>query len=488
MAVKVSIARRITKTLSSVRTGIILLIILGVVAAAGTVIVQSPPATPAELQRAYSPEVLNWLSRMGLTDVYHTWWFVALLGLTALCMVMASLERFPNVWRYFARPYRRPDPHFRAVLPTQKHIPIASAAAGLEAAERGFRKLGLTPQRVVEHDDVSLYAERGRASTLAAYIVHAALLLVLVGYIGKLKGYHGYVALVPGQTTDRIELQNGGTLRLPFALRCDGTGQENYPDGTPKRWWSKLAVVENGREVQRKEIAVNDPLVYGGVRFYQASYGNSGELQRLRLAVVKPGDMQPLTMLTLAMNDRAELPDGSRLQLVRFIPDAYPMDGDIYQRSRNLDNAAAQVEITKQGKTQSAWLFLTDQGGPGRITLVGPYDSRQQAITSSPYQFVGDVEVAPYTGLQVSHEPFQWAIWAGIVVLGIGLGMAFYLVHMRFWALPVQDENGNLVLWIGGAANKNREAFVERFGRLADAIERELKPAAKSRVAAAAGG
>ncbi len=486
MAVKVSFARRLIKTLSAVRTGIILLIILGVVAAAGTVIVQSPPASAAELQRAYSPEVLNWLSRMGLTDVYHTWWFVTLLGLTALCMVMASLERFPNVWRYFSRPYRRPDPHFRAVLPTQKQIPIRDAGQGLEAAERGFRKLGLKPQRIVEHDEVSLYAERARSSTLAAYIVHAALLLVLVGYIGKMKGYHGYVALVPGQTTDRIELQNGGTLQLPFALRCDGTGQENYPDGTPKRWWSKLAVVEKGREIQRKEIEVNDPLIYGGVRFYQSGYGSSGELQRLRLAVVNPADGKPMTVLSLSMNDKAALPDGSSLQLVRFIPDAYPMEGDIYQRSRNLDNAAAQVEITKQGKTESMWLFLSDQGGQG-VTLVGPYDARQQAITTSAYQFVGEVEVAPYTGLQVSHEPFQWAIWAGIVVLGIGLIMAFYLVHMRFWALPVRDERGGLVLWVGGAANKNREAFAERFARLTQAIESEAKQP-QARVAVAAGG
>ena len=32
------------------------------------------------------------------------------------------------------------------------------------------------------------------------------------------------------------------------AIRCDSAGQENYADGSPKRWWSKLAVVENGKE------------------------------------------------------------------------------------------------------------------------------------------------------------------------------------------------------------------------------------------------
>ena len=36
---------------------------------------------------------------------------------------------------------------------------------------------------------------------------------------------------------------------LPFSIRCDGTGEETYADGTPKRWWSKLAVVDDRREV-----------------------------------------------------------------------------------------------------------------------------------------------------------------------------------------------------------------------------------------------
>ena len=59
----------------------------------------------------------------------------------------------------------------------------------------------------------------------------------------------------------------------------------NYADGSPKRWWSKLAVVDNGQEVEAKEIVVNDPLVHQGLRFYQASFGGTGKLAGLKVAV-----------------------------------------------------------------------------------------------------------------------------------------------------------------------------------------------------------
>ena len=83
--------------------------------------------------------------------------------------------------------------------------------------------------------------------------------------------------LSPGTASNQIEMKNGSLRTIPFSIRCDGTGEETYADGTPKRWWSKLAVVDGGREMSRKEIVVNDPLVYQGVRFYQASYGRTGQ-------------------------------------------------------------------------------------------------------------------------------------------------------------------------------------------------------------------
>ncbi len=85
-----------------------------------------------------------------------------------------------------------------------------------------------------------------------------------------------------------------------------------------------------------------------------------------------------------------------------------------------------------------------------------------------------ELQLANFTGLQVAYEPGQWAVWAGCVLLGLGLAMSFYMVHMRFWAVPVSDNRGRTVLWVGASASKNREEFQERFQRLVTEIQKEL--------------
>ena len=469
MAVHIrSLRRKIWQALSSIKTGVVLLITVVVLSAAGTIVLQRPVTDPDEMQRAYSPQVLRILDAVGLTDVFHAWWFVALMILVSLCIIAASIERFPNAWRYYARPYKSPDKTFRRALPIQKQIPIADEETGLVAAERSLHELGFKPERVVQNNHFSLFAERNRISEMAVYIVHASLLLIFFGgIVDALWGWRGFVKLTQGQQSSLVELRDGKQKSLPFAVRCDGAGQENYADGTPKKWWSHLAVVRNGQDLQRKEIVVNDPLVYGGVRFYQASYGPTGKLEKLLLtarASSGPGEKKDLA---LGLNEIASLDPDTTVQLAEFIPDYVVSDGQVYTRSTSVQNPAAHLLVTsrKSGKHVNFWL----------PALEGFAENAQ-----SPYEFEAvDLKMGYFTGLEVSHEPGQWAVWAGVICMGIGLTFVFYVAHTRFWAVPVREANGKYTLWVGGLANRNREAFEERFRELVSKIEAELKTQAE---------
>src|SRR5262249_3413842 len=105
-------ARKLWQSLSAIKTGVILLIIVVSISAAGTVILQRPVTDADEMQRAYTPQMLHLLDSLGLTDVFHAWWFVLLLALVSLSIVAASIQRFPNSWRFFSRPYKSPDETF----------------------------------------------------------------------------------------------------------------------------------------------------------------------------------------------------------------------------------------------------------------------------------------------------------------------------------------------------------------------------------------
>jgi len=462
-----SVPRKIWQTLGAIKTGVILLILVVILSAAGTVVLQRPVTEADEMQRAYSPYVLRLLDELGLTDVFHARWFVLLLSLVSLSIVAASVQRFPNAWRFFARPYKTPDESFRKALTSHNLIPIKDEEAALSVAERVMQKAGFRPERIVRENSFSLFGERNRISEMAVYIVHASLLLILLGgNIDALFGWRAFVTLTGGQQSNQVQPQNGSPRKLPFAIRCDGAGQENYADGTPKRWWTDLSVLKHGQTVLRKQIVVNDPLVYGGIRFYQASYGKTGKLDKLVLTATPHGGGAPKD-ITIALEETLPLDVDTTVRLAEFIPDYVVSDGEVYARSNALENPAAHlvVESKKSGQAINVWL--------------PPIPGFEQNA-SSPYAFDGkDIQMAYFTGLEVSHEPGQWSVWAGVVLMGIGLAVVFYLVHLRVWVVPVRDARGQLKLWIGGTANKNKEAFEQRFCKLVEQIEAELKISVK---------
>jgi cytochrome c biogenesis protein len=465
-----ALAHRTWRTIASIQTGVVLLILVVILSAAGTIVLQRPVTEPDEMQSAYSPQVLRILDAVGLTDVFHSWWFLGLVLLVSVCIVAASVDRFPNSWRYFSRPCKYPDESFRRALHPQKSLAIADEESGLVAAQRALHSLGYKPERVVREDHFSIFAERSRISELAVYIVHASLLLIFLGtVVDGIWGWRGTLNLNEGQTSNLVELRDGTTRTLPFAIRCDTAGQENYKDGTPKKWWSKLAVVKDGRDVQKKEIVVNDPLLYSGVRFYQSSYGPNGKVNKLTLVAAPSDGSGEKREIGLAVNDTVPLDANTTVRFAEFFPDYAVRDGQVYRKSNQLENPAAHLVVSSKiagqktaGKDFDVWFPPMDEVADN---------------SKAPYQLQAtDLKMGHFTGLQVSHEPGQWGVWSGVVLMGVGLTFVFYVVHMRFWALPVRDpRTGKYSLWIGGSANRNRDAFEQRFNDLAALVEKELK-------------
>lgn len=465
-----SIRRKAWQTLSSIKTGVILLILVVIVSALGTIVLQRPVTDADELQRAYSPQMLHIFDAVGLTDVFHAWWFVALLVLVSLSIVAASIDRFPNAWRFFARPYKYPDESFRKTLHSQAKIGVPDAEIGLRAAERALERIGFPAERVERSGHASIFSERHRISVMAVYIVHASLLLIFLGgIIDAMWGWRGYMSLNQGQQSNQIELHDGSHRSLPFAIRCDSAGQERYPDGTPKKWWSNLAVVKDGQDLERKEIVVNDPLVYQGVRFYQASYGTTDKVDQLLLTAMSADGKGSSRDLALKPGQPQALDDDTTVQLAEFIPDYVVRDGQVYTRSKDVQNPAARLVVAskKTGKQFNYWI----------PTIEGVADN-----SASPYRFdPKDLKMGYFTGLEVSHEPGQWGVWAGVVLMGIGLTFVFYVSHVRIWVVPVEDSAGKAAVWIGGIANRNRDAFEAHFEELRSRISEELKEQRKPR-------
>jgi hypothetical protein len=66
--------------------------------------------------------------------------------------------------------------------------------------------------------------------------------------------------------------------------------------------------------------------------------------------------------------------------------------------------------------------------------------------------------------------------------MALGLVMAFYLVHQRYWVAIVEDRSGATVLWLGTSADKTRDHLQEEFNDMAEDIRKQLADS-KSRAA-----
>ena len=152
--------------------------------------------------------------------------------------------------------------------------------------------------------------------------------------------------------------------------------------------------------------------------------------------------------------------------MAEFIPDYVVRDGQVYTRSTQVENPAAHLLVDSKisNKVVNVWL---------------PAIEGFEENANSPYQFEAkDLKMGYFTGLQVSHEPGQWAVWAGVLLMGLGLAVVFYLVHMRFWIVPVRNAQGQLAA-LGRRRGQQKQRCVRAEVSAADYGNRipESKPA-----------
>jgi cytochrome c biogenesis protein len=482
MANRQSGVDRFLRFFSSLKCGLLLLGLVGVTVILGTLILQRPMAQEGQIEQIYAPQTLRLLNALGLFDVFHTWWFILLLGFLGANISLTSIERFPQVWRLFVRPHLVADAAFIRALPFQREIALGSRAPqeAMALACSKLRNLGYAPRPEVLRQG-TVYVEKHRVARLAPYVVHASLLVIFAGAIvDGTHGYRGFINLQPGMRTDTVEplAMPGTPRRLGFTIRCDAAGMDRYPDGSPQQYWSRLAVEENGREVMRKQIFVNDPLTYKGVRFFQANYGSTGTPRTLRMEASWPENgVEKHQMLTLGPGTRVQMGEqGTTVVLADFIPD-FVLDGNqIASRSDEPLNPAIHLQVTRPGsQPRNAWILA-------KSTEMNPPND-----TGVSFRYV-NVEMEYMTGLQVAHEPGQWLIWAGCLLLTGGLMMALYLSHIRIWGVVGNDRKGRPVLLLGGQPSKYRENFERKFHELAGELEKTLQeaPAKESAIVPAA--
>jgi len=434
----------------SLKLAIVTLILLAITSIIGTVIQQGRPAQ--EYIQEYGETAYRIFVALDFVDMYHSWWFLTLLNIFAINLVCCSIKRLPRILKLVRQPELTPDERHYRTLANRDEFTVAEDAGSLRE-----RLVALVGDRfaapVVNEKDgrIHLFAQKTAWARFGVYAVHASILIIFAGaIIGNVWGYKAYVNIVEGGSTSQVWPRGSETpIPIGFEVRCDDFEVTYYP-GTrrPKEFTSDLVVLEDGKEVLRKTIEVNDPLTWRGLTFYQSSYGPAGDpVFDLVVTEQKTGEQ---VKVRAKLGEHVPLPGGASFAVTDFT-DSYQNFGPAIQLHVN----------SKDGRHGRPFVVL--QRFPD-------FDARR----GGAYAFVlNGFEQRFYTGLQVAKDPGVWVVWLGCFLMVAGCFAAFFLSHRRIWVSIEPVADGSLVR-VGGHAHRNQPAFALWFDQFTTRLRDDL--------------
>jgi len=450
---------------SSVRLTLAILIILAVVSIVGTLIPQRSGVE--EFARGLSPGALEVFKALQLFDMYHSFWFRALISLLALNLIVCSLNRLGPTLRLF-RAAPRPDrtAPFEGLPPENSFQTDLSSMEAASRAEEMLRKKHEKFERKDVGNDIFLVGERGRYSIFGVYIVHFSVILILLGaIIGSIWGFQGFVNIPEGEKVDTVRLRNSRAHKeLGFQVECLNFDVQFYENGTPKEYRSDLRFVDD--EVEEEAVLrVNHPFTFHGIRFYQSSYGSiPGDEVDL---VIRRNDIEDSDAALLATRGaKMPLPEGEGHFVVEEIR------GDFMRMG--MGPAARISAHPDDGEPVSFWVFLNPDRARARFSQSFQAFPSLNPSAFEPYTFfLKGVESRYFTGLQVNKDPGVPYVWAGFFLLVGGLFVAFFMSHRTF-RVRIQETGQGALLSVAGRSNKNPVGLERETRMLTDGLRKLL--------------
>jgi cytochrome c biogenesis protein len=416
---------------------IVLLLAIALFSISGTLIEQGQPLTFYQANYPEAPALFGFLSwkvllNIGLNHVYSTWWFVSLLVLFGISLATCTYSRqipalkAARTWKY----YERPRQFEKLALSTS--LPLDSLTGLVQGLEKKRYK--------IFQENNTLYARKGLAGRVSPIVVHASMILILLGSIWS--SFTGFMAqeMVPSGATFSVKnIVEAGSLaqaQIPkdWSMKVNRFWIDYKESGDIDQFYSDISVLDaKGEEVDRKTIHVNQPLKHNGVTVYQTDWAISSVKVRV--------NKSPIFQLQMA-----RLPVAEGRIWGTWVPIKTDMSAGVALIARDLqgtvvvyDTAGKLVGSLRQGM---------------KLTVEG--------VELSLVDIIGS------TGLQIKADPGIPFLYTGFGLLMLSVMMS-YVSHSQVWGLL---EGGTL--YVGGRTNRAQITFERELVEILNQIQCEL--------------
>jgi cytochrome c biogenesis protein len=481
-APSIPILNRFLDYISSVRFGIILLCILVVLSMIGMLIMQQEVEKFDVYYASLMPAEKVVMGKLGIFDIYHSWYYNFLLLILSLNIVLASIDRFPSAWSYIVNPklhgtrgwlLNRKN-HFAMKADAGNETSIAEAVSGV-FARQGFRTI------VSEWNGATfVFGQRGKWNRIGAYIVHAALLVLFMGYFVALQtGFNADVRMIPGQKTNQIQMirfdldqRQRYNVTVPFTLDCTDIQQKLInPEGgidvtNTLDWRTEVKIDDPQYGAHTYEISLNKPLDYRGYRFFQAQTVPVGSARTITLGLTPQNGGQPIS-LEIPRGGSADLADGTKVEFQEFLPDFFINEkGEADTRTGDYRMPAAVLSVTPLGGTRTR-VFAFGGKVAENIPVGAPklgYKWRLTDFERSPFAHILSIKYDPYSASFIA-----W--YVGGFGLVLALIFVFFIAHKRVWARIERTAAGEFDIVIAGETNRSQTAFEDKFNTIVNTLK-----------------
>lgn len=493
--------RFLWRQLTSMRTALVLLLLLALVSIPGSIFPQRNIDASA-VQRYFidNPELAPVLDRFGFFNMYSSPIFGAVYLLLMISLIGCILPRTAVYARALtARPPRAPKNLDRlggyGSFETQ-----ASASVVLETARQ---RLG---RARIESNITEISAEKGYLRELGNLVFHIAIVFVLIGFVGgSLFAYKGAVIVVEGETfannlTQFDEFGSGAFFEQtdlpPFTLSVDEVTAEfeleGEQRGAPRKFLVEGSLVESpGGDKRSFDLEVNRPLSIGDSTVHLVGVGYAPVI-KVTDATGRVAFDGPVVFLP---EDGTYLSSG-----VIKVPDSRPHDlgfqGFFLPTAVTTGDEAASISAFPAAANPYLGLFAyfgdlsMDQGRPQSVYILNQDKLTQfenedgsefevqlqpgQATTLPDGAVIEFSELKQFARLQIASVPLTWLTLVAIILATSGLILSLYIRPRRWW-VRVTTQGPSTVVEIGALDKVPRGDLATVVASFAEQLEQDLR-------------
>ena len=449
------------RQLTSMKTALILLILLAIASVPGSVFPQRGN-NPLRVDQWIkdSPDVGRVLDAAGFFDVYSSPWFAAVYLLLFISLIGCVLPRTRVHWRAMMAP---PPPAPRNLLRLAESRSFSTKGSESEILTRAEDYLTAHKWRVKRGSD-SVAAEKGFLRETGNLIFHLSLILILIAVaVGGLFGWKGNVIIKAGEgfsnTVTQYDAWGGGqftsaSVLPPFSFTLNrflvDFDRSIAGRGSPSFFEADLNYrAAPGAAPQQAMIQVNEPLSASGAKIFLVGHGYAPHF------IVRD------TSGAVVFDDAVVfLPqDGNFTSTgVVKVPDSDPQLGfdALFLPTAAADSVRGPHSLfpgpDDPGVFMSAWRgdMGLDTGAPQSIYRLNTADMTEIGLESlRPGQTwslpdgsgsITFVDFTRWASFQIAYDPGKEVALVGAVLAITGLLLSLFVRRRRVWLRVAADQ------------------------------------------------